>query len=61
LVEHTLTRVAELSIRQAKSYMYVDEILVDYNDSSKMLRIKSNPGAISEIASSDYACYFYAK
>jgi hypothetical protein len=61
LVEHTLSRIAELSIRQAKSYMYVDEILVDYNDSSKMMRIKQDEASISEAPESDYASYFYAK
>jgi hypothetical protein len=61
LVEHTLNSISELSIRQAKGYMYVDEILVDYNDSNKMMRIKRNPAAISETPESDYASYFYAK
>jgi len=32
--------VEELNIRQAKGYMYVDNVLVDYNDSHKMMRIK---------------------
>ncbi|WP_198244591.1 type I-Fv CRISPR-associated protein Cas7fv [methane-oxidizing endosymbiont of Gigantopelta aegis] len=61
LVEHTLSRIAELSIRQAKSYMYVDEILVDYNDSNKMMRIKRDESCISEKPESEYACYFYEK
>jgi hypothetical protein len=64
LVEYTLGMISELSIRQAKSYMYVDEILVDYNDSNKMMRIKpkmGGEGSISQTAESDYATYFYAK
>ncbi len=61
LVEHTLSRIFELSIRQAKSYMYVDEILVDYNDSNKMMRIKRDESSISEKPESEFACYFYAK
>ena len=61
LVEYTLGRIAELSIRQAKSYMYVDEILVDYNDSNKMMRIKRDESNISEKPESDFACYFYTK
>ncbi|MDQ6990272.1 MAG: type I-Fv CRISPR-associated protein Cas7fv [Mariprofundaceae bacterium] len=61
IVEYTLQAISELSIRQAKSYMYVDSILVDYNDSHKMMRIKRNPGSISEQAESGYAEYFYAK
>jgi hypothetical protein len=61
IVEYTIGMVAELSIRQAKSYMYVDQIEVDYNDSSKMMRIKRDPSAASEQAESDYAVYFYSK
>jgi hypothetical protein len=61
LIEHTLQMISELSIRQAKAYMYVDEILVDYNDSHKMMRIKHSEDDISEQATSDYATYFYAK
>lgn len=61
LVEHTLQQISELSIRQAKSYMYVDEILVDYNDSGKMMRIKRDEASISEVPESDYATYFYGK
>jgi uncharacterized protein YqkB len=48
LIEHSLQMISELSIRQAKAYMYVDEILVDYNDSHKMMRIKHSEGDISE-------------
>jgi len=61
LIGQALEMISELSIRQAKSYMYVDEILVDYNDSHKMMRIKHNEGDISEQPDSDYANYFYAK
>jgi hypothetical protein len=61
LVEYTIEMISELSIRQAKSYMYVDSVEVDYNDSSKMMRIKRDPSAISKQAESDYAAYFYAK
>ena len=61
LIEFSLAQISELSIRQAKSYMYVDEILVDYNDSHKMMRIKRDESEISEQATSDFAVYFYAK
>lgn len=61
VVEETLRQLSELSIRQAKSYMYVDELLVDYNDSNKMMRIKRDPNAISEAPESEYAVYFAAK
>jgi hypothetical protein len=61
LVDTTLERIKELSIRQAKSYMYVDDVLVDYNDSSRMMRIKQDESSISEVPGSPYATYFYAK
>ncbi|WP_185235257.1 type I-Fv CRISPR-associated protein Cas7fv [Teredinibacter franksiae] len=61
LIQHMLDRIGNLSIRQAKSYMYVDEVVVDYNDSSRMMRIKSDKGSISEEKANDYAVYFYAK
>jgi hypothetical protein len=61
LVEHTLSLISELSIRQAKSYMYVDELLVDFNDSSKMMRIKRDESEISPEPESEFATYFYVK
>ena len=61
LVKETLRMLDELSIRQAKGYMYVDSLLVDYNDSNKMMRIKRNEAEITEEAKSPYAVYFYAK
>jgi hypothetical protein len=61
LVQHTLERISELAIRQAKGYMYVDEVKVDYNDSNKMMRIKRDESDISERLQSEFAVYFYAK
>ena len=61
IIEHTLSRIADLSIRQAKGYMYVDEITVDYNDSHKMMRIKRDESEIVTKPQSKYAQYFYAK
>jgi hypothetical protein len=61
LVKETLRMLEELSIRQAKGYMYVDGLLVDYNDSHKMMRIKRNEAEITEEVKSPYAIYFYAK
>lgn len=63
LVEYTIGMIRELSIRQAKSYMYVDEVLVDYNNDkdNKMMRIKRDEGSISSTPESNYATYFYAK
>lgn len=61
IIEHTLSRIADLSIRQAKGYMYVDEIIVDYNDSHKMMRIKRDESEIITELHSQYAQYFYTK
>lgn len=61
LIKHTLERLSELSIRQAKGYMYVDEILVDYNDSNKMMRIKRDESEIVSEPQNKFATYFYAK
>jgi len=61
VIEETLRKISELSIRQAKSYMYVDEVIVDYNDSSEMMRIKKDESLISKKPQSEYATYFYAK
>jgi hypothetical protein len=60
LIEETLSMLENLSIRQAKGYMYVDEIEVDYNHSHKMMRIKRGDITSPE-ASTDFATYFYAK
>ena len=61
LIQETLRMIKELSIRQAKGYMYVDSVLVDYNDSHKMMRIKRSESEISETPETNYAVYFYAK
>ncbi|QPT40039.1 Uncharacterised protein [Oligella ureolytica] len=61
IIEHTLSRIANLNIRQAKGYMYVDEITVDYNDSHKMMRIKRDESEIVSEPQVEYAQYFYAK
>ena len=61
LVHTTLEMIRNLSIRQAKGYMYVDSLEVDYNDSNKMMRIKRNPDEVSSQPNGNYAVYFEAK
>jgi hypothetical protein len=61
LVKETIRMISELNIRQAKGYMYVDNVLVDYNDSNKMMRIKRSESEISQIPKTHYATYFYSK
>lgn len=61
LIHTTLEMIQDLAIRQAKGYMYVDRLEVDYNDSNKMMRIKRSPEDINHKPQSDYAIYFEAK
>lgn len=61
LIDYTIELIKELSIRQAKSYMYVDEVIVDYNNSNKMMRIKRDESSIALEPESEYATYFYQK
>ena len=61
LIAETLERLANLSIRQAKGYMYVDDITVDYNDSHKMMRIKRDESEIINEQHAPFAQYLDAK
>lgn len=61
LVNETLFMLKELNIKQAKGYMYVDEVEIDYNDSNKMMRIKRYPEQATPEKQNEYAVYFYAK
>lgn len=61
LVKATLNMLQELSIKQAKGYMYVDSVEVDYNDSNKMMRIKRSPEQAINVPNAEYATYFSAK
>lgn len=61
LVDFTIELISELSIRQAKSYMYIDAVVVDYNDSNKMMRIKRDEHSIASEPEGEYATYFYKK
>ncbi|AVH14310.1 type I-Fv CRISPR-associated protein Cas7fv [Acinetobacter indicus] len=61
LVKETLSMLEELVIKQAKGYMCVDTVEVDYNDSHKMMRIKRNPDQANPEPQQDYAVYFEAQ
>ncbi len=62
LIDETLRKLNELVIRQAKSYMYVDEVVVDYNGSTQMMRIKQDESSVDSAPNiRTYAHYFYAK
>ena len=61
LVKHTKQLIENLSIRQGKGYMYVDQVECDYNDGSvgkDMLRIKSRNSSTKPQKESDYAIYY---
>jgi len=58
LINKSIEMLLNLSIRQGKGYMYVDDILLDYNDSNKMMRIKQSEGDISEELIGNYAVYY---
>lgn len=61
LVNQTIELIKNLSIRQAKGYMFVDEVVVDYNDGNSgkdMMRIKHSSNQITQEKRSDYAVYF---
>lgn len=60
LVEHTINKIKNLVIRQAKGYMYVDEVITDFNESHKMMRIKSDLTSINEKMTSNFAVYFFS-
>lgn len=61
LVKETLNMLEDLVIQQAQSYMCVETIDVDYNDSNKIMRIKRNPYLCSAEPHKDYAVYFKAE
>lgn len=62
LVDETLEMLKSLSIRQAKGYMYIDSLEVDYNDSNKMMRFKNKEAeSTNPEKSEDFAVYFYTK
>lgn len=61
LVKQMLSMIENLTIRQAKGYMYVDGIEVDFNDFSKprdMFRIKTNDSAVQNERHQPYAVYY---
>ena len=61
LVKETLSLIENLTIRQAKGYMYVDEIVVDYNNSTlakDMMRIIRDESLAENSKNDNYAVYF---
>ncbi len=60
LVNETLELIKNLSIRQAKGYMYVDQVEIDYNDGvgKNMMRIKHSPDKIQSSKDQSYAVYY---
>jgi len=62
LVNQTLDLIRDLSIRQAKGYMFVDSVDVDYNSGSgrDMMRIRHG-GTIQPEKKDTYAVYYEGK
>lgn len=58
LVLEMISRFEDLYIKQAKGYMVVDDVMVDFNDSQKPMRIKKNPEAVVSVKNEVYATYF---
>lgn len=61
LVKQMLSMISSLGFSQAKGYMYVDDVEIDYNNFSKpkdMFRIKTGAGETNPKKTEDYAEYF---
>lgn len=58
LVKEMLRRIQSLYIKQAKGYLYVDEIEVDFNTSDRPMRIKKGGLDLVSEKNGPYANYF---
>lgn len=61
LVDLMLEMIEDLSIKQAKGWLSVSSMEVDYNDSSSMMRIIKDPQAVTEEKESKFAVYYHKK
>lgn len=46
LIESMLQKINDLTIKQGGGYLYVKNLIVDYNNSNEMMRIKRNPTVV---------------
>lgn len=55
--------VRNLSIKQAKGYMFVENVEVDYNDGvgKDMMRVKHSPQKVVLLKEKKYAVYYEGK
>lgn len=58
LVLEMARRLTSLYIKQAKGYLIVDEVTLDYNDSDKPMRIKKGAFDICSEKNGSYATYY---
>lgn len=60
LVSETLELIRNLTIRQAKGYVYVDNVDIDYNAGvgKNMMRIRHSPELVQPSKNNDYAVYY---
>ena len=62
LIDEALEMLKNLSIRQGKGYMYVDDLEVDYNSSNKMMRFKNTQAeSVNPNKDENFAIYFFSK
>lgn len=61
LVKGMLEKIENLYIQQSQGWMCVEEIEVDYNNTSNYMRIKRDPSSISSTKEVEYKTYFEAK
>jgi hypothetical protein len=62
LIDEALEMLKNLSIRQGKGYMYVDDLEVDYNSSNKMMRFKNTKAeSVNPNKDENFAIYFFSK
>lgn len=63
LVNEMVGLIKDLNIKQAKGYMFVEDVSVDYNDGvgKDMLRIKHSPEKINSEKEKKYAVYYEGK
>lgn len=58
LVSYLIEKLSNLYIRQGRGWLSVDKVVVDYNDSTKPMRIKKDELSVNSKRSSEYACYY---
>ena len=61
LIKIQLELIENLSIKQAKGWLQVESLELDYNNSSKMFRLEKNKMEVLEDLEDDFAVYYVKK